>query len=147
VRGDHLELAAGPQQDGGELGHAGHAGVEHHHVEAVVLTQAADLLRVPDQDRRRRVDEAAGGDDALRVRELEGDDDVDVLGVEQAGRRGGLLLLLDQPGMDHVAVLRQRVGDLLGRGGRGRPHVRRLAVVVLQERHDEDADPRPNCHR
>ncbi len=106
-----------------------------------------DLLGVPHEDGGRGVDEAAGGDHALGVGELHGDDDVDVLGVEQARRRGGLVLLLDQPGVDDVAVRAQRVGDLLRGGRRGGAHVRGLVVVVLEQGHDEDADLRASHHR
>ena len=53
LRGDHREVAPGPEQDRGQLGHAGHPGVEHDDVEAVVLAEPADLLGVPDEDRAR----------------------------------------------------------------------------------------------
>ena len=127
-------------------GMPGHAAVEHDDVEAVGLAEPRDLLGVPDEHGRRRVEQAARRNEALRVGELERDDDVDVLGVEEARGGRGLLLLLDQPRVDDVAVRGERVGDLPGGGGGGRPHVGRLVVVVLEQRHHEDADLRLHRH-
>ena len=87
LRGDQGELAAGPNEDRGEFGHPGHAAVQHHDIKSVFLGQAADLLGVPDENGRRRVDERPRRDEALRIGQFHRHDDVDVLGVEQL--RGG----------------------------------------------------------
>ena len=145
-RGDHPERSPHAQQRRSHLRHTRHPRVEHDQVEIGILGQELDLLGIPDQHRRRGIQEAAGRHQALGVGHFDGNDQVNSGGIEHLRRGLRLVFFLHQRRTDRLGIFTDDAADLVRHLLSHRPDMRRFVVIIFEQCHDQNTHFGFHCH-